>query len=143
VKQRMKRRKYLIDKKLQLSLAGNMLLIAFVSMVFTAFFSGWLFLFVMNDRLSGSLGKPFIVKVTVIFMFMAVGIAIWTVKRSHSIAGPIFKVRKVLNEAASGVFPDYPVKFRKGDAFKELTEDLNRCMDIMRSHHEEERKSDT
>jgi hypothetical protein len=57
---------------------------------------------------------------------------IWTVLRTHAVAGPIFKTRKILQAAARGEFPAAPVRFRRGDAFQGLADDLNDCLAVMR-----------
>jgi hypothetical protein len=72
----------------------------------------------------------------IIFLFITAGIMLWTVMRSHAMAGPIYKTRKILQAAAEGQFPDRPVQFRRGDAFKGLAADLNRCLETMQADRE-------
>lgn len=126
------RRRFFVDKKFQLTLAANMLLAALACMLITAMAMSWFYIYFLNDRLWAEIDTAFWTKVSVLAGLILSGIAAWTVLRTHSIAGPIFKIRSVLQAAARGEFPDHPVHFRKGDAFQELADDMNRCLDIMR-----------
>jgi hypothetical protein len=130
------RRQYLIDKKCQIAFAGNMLLIAGVCMLVTALTMSWFFVYFMEDHLSGDIDTLYLIKLGIILLFMAVGIVIWTVIRTHAMAGPICKTRNILQAAARGEFPDHPVMFRRSDMFKELAVDLNRCLETMRADRE-------
>jgi len=77
------RRQYLIDKKCQIAFAGNMLLIAGVCMLVTALTMSWFFVYFMEDHLSGDIDTLYLIKLGIILLFMAVGIVIWTVIRTH------------------------------------------------------------
>lgn len=131
-REKFRRRNYLVDKKLQLAVAGNMILIVGISMAATALMTVWFFLYFMEGRLSWTLDHVYLIQLGIILFFMMCGIAIWTVLKVHSMAGPVYKTRLILQAAARGEFPDYPVCFRKGDAFKELAEDLNQCLAVMK-----------
>jgi len=131
---RVRRRRYFIDTKFQLALAGNMLLIAGLGIMATALISSWFFIYFMTDRLSGDLNTGFMLKLGIVFFFMLIGIAFWTVIRSHAMAGPIYKTRQILRAAARGEFPKEPVCFRRGDAFIDLAADLNTCLSVMREN---------
>lgn len=134
---RFRRRNYFINKPFQLAFAGNMLLIAAVGMAATALAVSWIFIYVLDDHLCATcLDNHYLLKIGIILVCMAVGIFIWTVIRTHAIVGPIDKTRKILREAAEGRFPNQPVAFRRGDAFQDLAEDLNRCLDVMRKERE-------
>ena len=133
---RFRRRQYFIDKKLQLAFAANMLLIAGVVMLATALTVSWFFVYFMEDHLSGDIDAQYLIKVGIVLFFMVAGIVIWTVLRTHAIAGPIYKTRKILQAAARGEFPDHPVRFRRSDAFKGLAVDINHCLEIMRADRE-------
>ncbi len=53
-----------------------------------------------------------------------------TLFMSHRIAGPIYKLRKLMNEARNGRLE--PVSFRKSDHFQELAADYNRLVESIR-----------
>lgn len=135
---RVKRRNYFINKPFQLAFAGNMLVITFVASVVTALFVSWMFVYVLDDRLlvGGVLNGYYLLKIGLMLAGLVVGVAIWTILRTHAIAGPIHKTRQILRDAAEGRFPQQPVVFRKRDAFKGLADDLNRCLDSMKRDRE-------
>jgi len=129
---RILRRQFFIDKKFQLAMAANMALASLVCMLLTAMATSWFYVYFLNDRLWADTDSVFWAKAATIGAFMLAAVAIWTVIRTHQIAGPVCRIRKVLQDAAQGKFPPQPVRFRKGDAFQELAEDVNRCLEIMK-----------
>ncbi|ABA88132.1 type IV pilus prepilin peptidase PihH, putative [Syntrophotalea carbinolica DSM 2380] len=130
---RFKRRNYFINKPFQLAFAGNMLVITFLACVFTALYVSWMFVYVLDDRLlvGGVLNGYYLLKIGLMLAGLVTGVVIWTILRTHAIAGPIYRVQKILRDAAEGRFPQRPIAFRRGDAFMGLAEDLNRCLDSM------------
>lgn len=134
--ERVRRRRYFIDKKFQAAFAANMLLIAGVCMGVAALAVTWFFAYFMNSRLSCELDAAYMMKIGIILLFIMAGIVLWTVMRTHALVGPIYKTRKILQAAAEGRFPDRPVQFRRGDAFKGLAADLNRCLETMQADRE-------
>jgi hypothetical protein len=135
---RFKRRNYFINKPFQLAFAGNMLVITFLACAFTALYVSWMFVYVLDDRLlvGGVLNGAYLLKVGLMLAGLVAGVVIWTILRTHAIAGPIYKTRLILRDAAEGRFPQQPVGFRRGDAFKDLADDLNRCLNIMQRDRE-------
>lgn len=132
---RILRRRFFIDRKFQLAMAANMALASLVCMLLTAMATSWFYVYFLNDRLWAETDTVFWAKTATIGAFMLAAVAIWTVVRTHRIAGPVCRIRRVLQDAAQGKFPSQPVRFRKGDAFQELAEDMNRCLEIMKRHH--------
>lgn len=131
-RKKFRRRNYVVDRKLQFSVAGNMLLIVGVCMALTVLVTSWFFLYFMEDHLIWDLDHVYMIQLGIIFFFIFCGVAVWTVLRVHSMAGPVYKTRLILQDAARGRFPDYQISFRKGDAFKELAGDINRCLEVMK-----------
>lgn len=129
---RILRRQFFIDRKFQLAMAGNMALASLICILLTAMATSWFYVYFLNDRLWAETDTVFWAKTATIGAFMLLAVAIWTVIRTHQIAGPVCRIRRVLQEAAQGKFPSQPVKFRKGDAFQELAEDVNRVLEIMK-----------
>lgn len=133
---RFPRRNYFINKSFQLAFAGNMVLITFIACAITALSVSWIFIYFFDEHLCVTLmDGPYLLKIGFILAGLIIGVALWTILRTHAIAGPIYKTRKILHEAAKGRFPDRPVVFRRGDAFKGLADDLNLCLQAMRSDH--------
>jgi hypothetical protein len=137
------RRQICVDPKLQILLGANMMLIALTAMLAALVFASWFYIYFFNGRLWAEIDTAFRFKVLLFFGLTLCGVLIWTVFRSHAIAGPIYKVRKVLQAAAQGEFPDRPVRFRRGDAFRPLAEDLNRCLEIMKAYYAEHAEQDS
>lgn len=133
---KIQRRNYFTDRTFQLTFAGNLLIVAAISMMTAGVVVAWIFVYVLNDHLSASLlSHVFLLKIGIILGCIGLGIVVWTVLRAHAIAGPVTKTRRILREAAQGRFPDRPVAFRRGDAFQGLFEDLNRCLEVMRDNY--------
>lgn len=129
---RILRRQFFVDRKFQLAMVANMMLAGLVCMLLMAMAMSWFYIYFLNTRLWAEIDTMFWLKASIIGGSMLAGIAIWTILRTHAIAGPVCKIRRVLQAAARGEIPDEPVRFRKGDAFQELADDVNRCLDIMR-----------
>ncbi len=127
------RRQYLINKPFQFGYTAYMLLLQLVGFIASAFVVSWFFLVVLNRRLTYTLDPSFLIQLGILAVLMIAVVIIWTIRYSHTIAGPVFKSRKVLQEAASGVLPALPVKFRKNDAFKPLAEDLTSMLEVVRT----------
>ena len=59
--------------------------------------------------------------------FAIVPVFVWdALKLSNRFAGPIVRVRRALDQIASGASPR-PIEFREGDFWKSLAKDLNRA----------------
>ena len=70
--------------------------------------------------------------------FAFIGIVFVTcIFMSHKIAGPIFKLKKYLAEIRQGG-GNYPLKFRKGDNFSDIADDVNQTIEYLRERREEE-----
>lgn len=129
---RILRRQFFIDRRFQLAMAANMALASLICMLLSVMGTSWFYVYFLNGRLWADTDNVFWIKAGIIAAFMLAAVAIWTVARTHHIAGPVCRIRRVLQDAAHGKFPAQPVRFRKGDAFQELAEDVNRCLEIMK-----------
>jgi hypothetical protein len=132
MKMNLRRRNYFVDKPFQLSCAGSMLLLQLFGVVATAFTITWLYYFVLDEHLVTTPNRLFFVKAVIILIFMAVGVLIWTVKHTHAVAGPVYKMGAVLRNAARGSFPEEKLHFRKGDWFGGVARDVNSCLGKMK-----------
>ncbi len=59
---------------------------------------------------------------------------------THSIAGPMYKMSKVMREVVDGNFPDAPVKLRESDYFKWIAEDLSNLLSMMKKYENDKRE---
>ncbi len=125
------RRKYLINKPFQLGYTANMLLLQLLGFTTSAGVVAWIFLVVLNRRLTHSLDQTFLLQFGSIVTVLIIGTVFWTIRYSHTIAGPIYKSRQVLKEVADGRLPVMPVVFRKRDAFKPLADDLTNMIQVV------------
>lgn len=125
------RRKSLIDKRFQLGVAGTLAAIQLLTFLAAFLAASWLYLFVLDRRMVCSHNAAFLSHLSVA---SAIGIALlvyWCIRRTHAIAGPIYKTRQLLQAAAGGKLPGRPIRFRKRDCFQNLAEDLSACLDYI------------
>ena len=115
---KIKRRNYLIDKKFQLAFAGNMVILLLIGVLVTGFFVSWFCLVAVDERILCSSQSLLMYQIAIILLFMAVGVGIWAILHTHSVAGPAYKASRILRDAARGKLPEGPVTFRKNDALK-------------------------
>jgi hypothetical protein len=131
------RRKALIDKRFQFGTAGILAIIQILTFVTASLASSWLYLFVLDRRMVCNHNAAFLCHLGVAGAAAIVLLLHWCVRRTHAIAGPIYKTRQLLRAAAEGHLPALPVRFRKKDCFKELADDLNACLSTMQHMHRE------
>ncbi|MFH1479169.1 MAG: methyl-accepting chemotaxis protein [Candidatus Omnitrophota bacterium] len=105
-----KRRKYLIDKKLQVGIFLKWLILPVVAIfIFLAYFK--------------------ITPVTLIVSIIALILFSWRLLiLSHRLAGPIYRLEKDLEAIAKGDF-HMRIKFRKDDELKSISEGINKILD--------------
>jgi hypothetical protein len=60
---------------------------------------------------------------------------------THSIAGPMYKMGKVMREAVDGNLPDAPVRLRESDYFKWIAEDFSNLLAIMKKHENDKKET--
>jgi len=128
------RKKYVINKDLQLRLLFkflfSLLIISFV-IVWNFYYATWTML--ANDLrglglsvLKSSISiRMIILSICLILVFTTFSIFI-----SHRIAGPIYKIKSVIDEMARGSIPSR-IFLRKNDEFKELAESVNNLIEYL------------
>jgi len=67
-----------------------------------------------------TLGAVFVI-IAFVAVAVGMGVGLWI---SHRVAGPIYRMRRHLQEAAAGRAPK-PIRFRQGDYFQELADAYN------------------
>jgi HAMP domain-containing protein len=128
-----KRRKYLINKSLQPRFMGMTALFVFLFSVI----SGWCIYsatwITITERIHGEpelyqilaeLNETLLLRSLFVVLAGMCAVVIIMMFISHRIAGPLFRVRRILNELGEGIIPG-KITFRKKDEFKELSEAVN------------------
>ncbi|MBU1628171.1 hypothetical protein KKB18_12460 [bacterium] len=128
------RKKYVINKSLQLRLLFkflfSLLIISFV-IVWNFYYATWTML--SNDLRGLGLTvfknsisiRMIILSVCLIVVFTTLSIFI-----SHRVAGPIYKIKSVIDEMASGGKTS-KIYLRKNDEFKELADSVNNLIEYL------------
>jgi methyl-accepting chemotaxis protein len=127
-----RRRHYLIHGPFQLGHLVRIALNLTVVGLAVALAAAWFFLVFLEERLVCQVNARYLVHVLLVLGAFQLVALVFSLLYTHRIAGPVYRVRKVLREAAAGRMPDRPIVLRKRDLFKELAEDLNRCMETMK-----------
>jgi len=129
-----RRRHYLIHGPFQLGHLVRIALNQTAVGLAVALASAWFFLVFLEEQLVCEVNSRYLLHILLVlggFQLMAL---LFSLLYTHRIAGPVYRVRKHLREAAEGRLPDHPVHLRKRDHFKELAGDLNRCMETMKGY---------
>jgi methyl-accepting chemotaxis protein len=134
------KRSSLINKRFQFGTAGILALVQLCTFVTAFLAAAWLYLFVLDRRMVCDHNAAFLGHLGVTGAITLVLLIFWCIRRTHAIAGPIHKTRQLLRAAAGGDLPARPVRFRKGDCFKELADDLNACLETMENLRMERRQ---
>jgi len=107
-----KRKRYLVNKKLQIGLFLKWIIAPLVLIFALLYYSRWNFYVLILAFLG--------------FIFLS-----WrTLILSHRFAGPIYRLEKDLADIAKGDF-SIRIKFRKKDELKSIAEGINKILDEM------------
>lgn len=139
-----RRKKYLVNKSLQYNILGKVLVITSIVAVAFVFALG-LFYFsahsgdlIANDNLffydseSGRF-SPF--AIIIIFCILLILFALIILRMTHRIAGPVYRLKKIMNTIAEGNFDIPEIKFRKYDEFQDVADDFNKMLSKINSRH--------
>ena len=144
-----KRKNFIINKHFQDRFSFFVVSWLFVLSLVFPFTIYQLFDFFLSLMQSQMMGAPYeIIKQTkgqiiyvligseIVLVFLVFLMSIFV---SHKIAGPIYRLRKFLDEISGGVFTK-KVNFRKGDYFLELADDMNvfcsKILDLKKKDHD-------
>jgi methyl-accepting chemotaxis protein len=139
-----KRRIYLINKPFQLKYVVMVILLIAVYSLFT----GYAISVALDsaqkvveclpdvspDDLSAIQKQNQNIYTTMIFLLVlnVIVVGVLWILAMHRIAGPIYRLRKNMDELKTGRIPP-PIHLRKGDEFKDLIDDFNRMVEQLRS----------
>lgn len=134
-----KRRKYLIDRRLQAKYA---LLTILLLLVYTFLFAAILFIpqilgLVASNTIDEQAKAARMLlnlhqSVWPSLGLVAVILSTTSIFVTHKIAGPVYRFRKVLSEVSAGNL-EISIKLRKRDDLKDLAEDLNNVINELRT----------
>lgn len=134
-----KRRKYLIDRRLQAKYA---LLTILLLLVYTFLFAAILFIpQILGLVASNTIDEQAKAARTLLNLhqsvwpalgLVAVILSTTSIFVTHKIAGPVYRFRKVLSEVSAGNL-EISIKLRKRDDLKDLAEDLNNVINELRT----------
>ena len=138
-----RRRRYLVERKFQLRFAGMILLFMFAVALFcslTIYYNTWMLLgeklanVYPQGRLAGILKQAnFVLFKRLLLITPLVGIL--AIVLSHRIAGPIFRIKKTLDEVIKG---DYGKRLylRNTDELKDVAESINSLVELLEKKKE-------
>ena len=151
-------RNYLLDKRFQLKYTGYILIL---SVALTAVL-GWQVYEASREAsataLASSLGDPradddafrqylkeqfeatdnaVLVKITALLAGLVIGLALLGIFITHKVAGPIYKMKRLIGEVAAGRLR-VEGGLRKGDELQDFFEAFHTMVDRLRSHEEHE-----
>lgn len=133
-----RRRQYFVAAKFQLKFVGMILFFMFAVAIFaalTSYYYTWMLLgqklanIYPQGRLVGILRQAnYILFVRVLLVSPLVAIA--AVFLSHRIAGPLYRMKKTLDEVASGNY-SLRLHLRRTDELKDVAESINRIIELL------------
>ncbi len=124
------RRHYLINSKVQLGLAFRF----FVCLLLVAALSGWAVYYavwqtVLTEFHGVNISRMYHA-ITVRLVCYGIGatiiLSVLSIFFSHKIVGPIYKIRVMLDRSVESGEKPGEIRLRRGDAFKDFAESLNR-----------------
>jgi len=131
----LRRRNYLIKKKMQLGMSFRFLLTMVLFSLFLAFevyVTIWpVVSSVMDEELRGLIVSQILFR-AICFAFPVLFVmAAFSVIFSHRIAGPVYRLEKTIDEMAQGKDVE-PICLRKGDELKDLARKINSLMPLLK-----------
>ena len=130
------RKKMVVNSSFQWGLALRF----FICMIFVAFLSGWavyyavwkLVLVELKGVYLSNLYHAIGARLILYCILVAGALALLSIFFSHKIVGPIYRIKKVLNEMADSeeaAINQVPIRLRKHDYFQDLAETINRFIE--------------
>ena len=123
-KQKIRRTRYLINKRFQLGHIFWMILLQSLIAAGIGLAFSWMYL--EEGNLLG-----FTLAVGTFFLLIG-GLSL---AFTHSIAGPLFKLGNAIRQITDGSLPERPFAFRSSDNFKWLAKDFDRYLDRLATRH--------
>ena len=147
------RTQYLINKSFQLKYTVGFVVVV---LVLSVFFSVATYSYIQDTLFAGirtgisdsqvaaSLAKEqsslLNNNILLLFGFFVLILTVLAIFITHRIAGPMFALKKRMNEVASGIVHSKPLQFRKTDEFQDVAECFNKMMDKLHQARKDEKK---
>ncbi len=132
----LRRRSYLVEKKFQLRFAGMIILFMFAVALFSSLTMYYYIWTLLGEKLANVYPQGRLVgilKSANLILFTRLGLItplvfVIAIVLSHRIAGPIYRIKKTLDEISKG---DYAKRLhlRKTDELKDVADSINRAID--------------
>jgi hypothetical protein len=125
------RRRYLINRPLQIKYACMIGAVLFVMLILVEFHTYWTIHSIYPHIFSTLLGLQLKALQGWLFingLFYTVGVAILSIFISHRIAGPLYRLEKAVDEALASDDPARPIVLRQDDEFHTLADKINRLI---------------
>lgn len=133
-----RRRRYFIDTRFQLKFIGLILLVVFGVAIFsslTIYYYTWMLLgeklanVYPQGRLVGILRTANVILLVRIVLLSPL-VVVLAIFLSHRIAGPIYRIKKTLEEVAAGNYRAR-LRLRKTDELQDVAEAVNKVIEIL------------
>ncbi|MFA6320999.1 MAG: HAMP domain-containing protein [Candidatus Omnitrophota bacterium] len=139
-KPKFKRKQFIVARKFQLKYTGVILLLMFITAGFCAYIVYYTTMIIFGEKLANvypqghlvSMVKTVNVRILIAMIVASPLIGFLAIFLSHKIAGPIYRIERVLGEMAKGNFSIH-ITLRKGDEMVSLAESINRLTSSMSS----------
>jgi len=127
VKQEISRRRYLVNKRYQLTQVGVAITANLLVALLVAVLMSWFYLLYLNKGIAANHNQLFPIYLAVAVLAVIIFSSFWSLRRSGIVAGMMLKLDIILRDAAGGIFPESPLVFRKEDYFEWLAQPINDC----------------
>ncbi|MCW7754068.1 hypothetical protein OOT00_08720 [Desulfobotulus sp. H1] len=124
-----RRRRFFLFPAFQLSLTWRILMLMMLAVGITATIDAWFYLVFLDQKLIIHVNMAYLNTFIVILLAVLIGGAIWTVRLTHQIAGPIHQSIGMLEKAADN--GRQRVCFRKNDLLQELAQPVNSALALL------------
>ncbi|MBN1140436.1 MAG: hypothetical protein JXB25_01370 [Deltaproteobacteria bacterium] len=121
-------RNLVLDRGFQLRHAGAMIAVQLLTALAVAGVSSWFYLVILDERLICDHNQSALWTFSLTVLVLVLAILAWSIRFTHSLAGPLLKLDRVLNAAAQGELPRERVTFRGRDRLRSLEAGLNGCL---------------
>ena len=120
-----------VNGRFQANHLASMGVLVAVSFLMSGLALAWIILYGMDHRLIHLENHAFFWRMAVVFFFFLIGMGIWSLRYTRSIAAPIDALCESLEQASRGSYPDAPLHFSRTDLFKRVAQPLNHCLHAM------------
>ena len=128
MKEKKYKRKYIVNRKYQFAQAAVAVSANLLTGLLVAALVVWFYLLFYGGPVVADHNRDLPVFLIAVALAVATASSLWSLRRSHSVAGIVKKMEIVLQNAARGTLPEGTLTFRKGDCFPALADPLNQCL---------------